>query len=283
MSATFAGSVERAQRSIDSGRALFREGLVSECHGYMINALGTIMDAWAGLDSAAESENLEPAAAREQALAALSRIGYRRLDLLRRALALTPAGASSVPESVGDVDWLWAEVERLARVSARRAMTPRAQKMARWRWSVGVGSVLVVALLLMMSLWGRPRVQASGVLSAANPAANAIDGLEATEWLLPDATPGWVDVLLPSARSVHSVRLVNAHNVFYADRGAKAVRVTAFTAQNKAASVEGSFARLTQDRSVLDLPLEAGGVTRVRVEVLTYFQTGGGLAEVEVH
>ena len=283
MSATFAGLVKRAQRSIDGGRALFREGLVSECHGYMINALDLMIAAWASPDSEGEGQNLEPAAARERALAALSRVGYRRLDVLRRALAITPAGASSVPENVGDVDWLWAEVERLARVSARRAMTPRAQKIARWRWGVAVGATLVVALLFMMSLWGRPRVHASGVISAANPASNVIDGLEATEWLLPDATPGWVDVLFPSSRTVHSVRLLNAHNVFYADRGARAVRVTAFAAQDKVASVEGSFARLTEERSVLDLPLEARGVTRVRVEVLSYFQAGGGLAEVEVH
>ena len=92
----------------------------------------------------------------------------------------------------------------------------------------------------------------------------------------------WIDVMFPTARSVHSVRLVNSHNLFYADRAARAVRVTAFAGPNEAASVEGSFARLTQERSVLDLPLEAKGVTRVRVELLSYFKTGGGLAEVEV-
>jgi hypothetical protein len=107
--------------------------------------------------------------------------------------------------------------------------------------------------------------------------------LEATEWLLPDATPGWVDVMFHSARAVHRITLVNSHNVFYLDRAAQAVRVTAFTERGKAASVEGSFPELTAERSAIELPLEAQGVTRIRVDVLSYFKLGGGLAEIEVH
>lgn len=136
---------------------------------------------------------------------------------------------------------------------------------------------------LSSRLWGRPHARASSIISAPHSAANTIDGLEATEWLLPDATPGWVDVMFHSARAVHGITLVNAHNVFYLDRAAQAVRVTAFTERGKAASVEGSFARLTQDRSTIELPLRAEGVIRVRVDVLTYFNRGGGLAQIEVH
>jgi hypothetical protein len=283
MSATFADSVKRAQRSIDSARALFREGLVPECHDYMASALRVLLEAWGGLAPAVEHASFEPARAQEQALAELERAGYRHTDRLRAAVATTAEPSSSAALLPPNVDWIWAEVERLARFSTRRAMMPRARKLARWRRGVVSALVLAFALLLAIRLWGRPHARASGVFSEVHPAAKAIDGLEATEWLLPDATAGWLDVLFPSARSVHSVRLLNAHNVFYVDRGAKAVRVTAFTAQGKAVSVEGSFARLTEERSVLDLPLEAKGVTRVRVEILTYFRVGGGLAEIEVH
>lgn len=282
MIAMFADSVRRAQRSIDGARALFREGLVPECHEYMVSALRVLLEAWGSVGPPAEQANLEPVRAQEQALAELARAGYRHTDRLRAALAATAEPSSSAASLPANVDWIWVEVERLARLSARRAMTPRARKLAWWRRGLVSALVLGLALLVAMRLWGRPHVRASAVISEAHPAANAIDGLEATEWLLPDATAGWVDVLFPSSRTVHGVRLVNAHNVFYADRAARAVRVTAFTAQNKAASVEGSFARLTQDRSVLDLSLEARGVTRLRVEVLTYFQVGGGLAEIEV-
>ena len=274
--------MHRARRLIDCASALFREGLVPECHGYMVSALNLLLGTWANVTPAPEPAELEPVGAAERALTALERAGYRQAARVRTAVTATAVPASPGVAPQGDIEWIWAEVERLARFSARRAMMPRARKLARWRLGFASSLLLLLALLLSLRLWGRPRVSASAEFSAAHPASYALDGLEATEWLLPDATTGWIDVMFSTARSVHSVRLVNSHNLFYADRAAQAVRVTAFAGPSKAASVAGSFARLTQDRSVLDLPLEAKGVTRVRVELLSYFKTGGGLAEVEV-
>jgi hypothetical protein len=281
MTATFADSVQRARRAIDCASALFREGLVPECHEYMVSALNLLLEGWASVAPAPESAELEPAGA-ERALTALERAGYRQAARLRAAVTSTAAPASLAAAPRCDVEWIWAEVERLASFSARRAMTPHARKVARRRVALASSLVLLLAVLLCLRLWGRSRVSASSEFSAAHPASNAVDGLEATEWLLPDATTGWIDVMFPTARSVHRVLLVNSHNLFYADRAAQAVRVTAFAGPSKAASVDGSFTRLTQDRSVLELPLEAKGVTRVRVELLSYFKAGGGLAEVDV-
>ncbi len=128
---------------------------------------------------------------------------------------------------------------------------------------------------------GRPYAHASGVYSEAHLASDALDGLEASEWLLPDNTPGWIDVFT-KPRTLHGVRLLNAHNNSYLDRATKKVRITAYAEAGPVGSVEGAFAKLTQDHSLLDLPLEAKQVVRVRIEVLSYFATGGGFAEIEL-
>jgi hypothetical protein len=284
LSTAFVDSVHRAQRSIDGARALFREGLPAECHVFMGRALHLFLEGWASVGSL-ESENADPGHTRERGLAALERAGYRRTARLRAALILAERSWTDTLAAapLRDAEWVWAEVEQLARRSARQALSERARKLGRLRIALLSGLALLVVLAISSRLWGRPHARASSIYSVPHAAANAIDGLEATEWLLPDATPGWVDVMFHSARAVHGVTLVNAHNVFYLDRAAQAVRVTAFTERGEAASVEGSFARLSQDRSTIELPLKAEGVTRVRVDVLTYFKLGGGLAEIEVH
>jgi len=284
VNATFAHSVARAQLCIDRGLSLFRDGFLPECHEYIVKALRLQLDAWGSVESTAESGQGEPQAAREQALLVLERAGYRRIDRLRAALlADEPTSSNTLaPTPSADFDWIWAEVERLTRFSADHALTPRARKLRRFRRSLLSGALVILVLLIGCRLWGRPRAEASAIHSEPHSAKNAVDGLEATEWLLPDSTPGWIDVTLPAARTVHSIRLINARNVFYADRATRAVHVTAFTERGPAASVDGAFAAFSETRSVLDLPLEAREVARIRVEILSYFKSGGGLAEIEI-
>ncbi|HEY5373475.1 MAG TPA: hypothetical protein VIK01_07295 [Polyangiaceae bacterium] len=284
MNEPFARTVERSQMCIERGLSLFRDGFLPECHEFMIKALRLQLDAWGGLESVAGPEQGEPPGAQEQGFVVLERAGYRRIDRLRAAArADEPASSIGLAHTPApDFDWIWAEVERLTRFSTSKALTPRARTRRRWRRSLLVAALGFLALLICYRLWGRPRAQASAIHSEPYPANNAVDGLEATEWLLPDRTSGWVDVMLPAARTVHRVRLVNAHNVFNADRATRAVHVTAFSRRGPAVSVDGAFAAFSENRSLLELPLEAHDVTRIRVEVLSYFKLGGGLAEVEI-
>jgi hypothetical protein len=281
---TFASSIARARAFTDCARSLYRDGFLSECHGYMCKALSLHLEAWSDAADNADAEPVGLRASRERAFEALARAGYRRIDRLRAAAEAidSPPGAEvGCPNSV-DFDWIWTEVERLAPFSARQALTPRARKLLRLRRGLLAAFSVALALVLAFRIWGRPRAQASAAYADTFSAENAVDGLEATEWLLPDSTAGWVDVILPFARTVKRVRLINAHNRISADRAARAVRVTAFTKQGSSVSVEGAFKHFSEDRSVLDLDLAARDVTRIRVEVLSHFRTGGGLAEVEL-
>jgi hypothetical protein len=285
VNATFALSVRHAQVCIERGLCLFRDGFLSECHDYMVKALRLQLGAWGDLENGTESIDRESPAIRDQALVALERSGYRGIARLRAAAA---AGEAAPPAALADTsspdfDWLWFEVERLTRFSARHALTPRERKRRRVRRSLLLAALVVLVVLICYRLWGRPRALASAIYSDNYAAKNAVDGLEATEWLLPDASLGWVDIVLPVARRVHGIRLVNARNNYHADRAAGAVHVTAFNERGRAASVDGAFAAFSETRSTLDLPLEARDVTRIRVEILSYFKSGGGLAEIEIN
>ena len=279
----FAQSIEQAQSYIECARSLFRDGFLRECHEYMVKALRLELQAWGNAESSAESLPPEPRAAHEQALVELERSGYRQIDRLRAALRVDEASSSGVADAPSaDFDRIWAEVERLTRFSARHTLTPRARKLQQWRRRLFGAALAALVLLVCYRLWGRPRAQASGIIAEPYPAKHAVDGLEATEWFLPEASPGWIDVILPFTRTVHGVRLINAHNKQHLDRATRAVRVTAFTKNGPAASVDGEFAAFSEVRSLLDLPLEARNVTRIRVEILSHFRQGAGLAEIEV-
>jgi hypothetical protein len=58
--------------------------------------------------------------------------------------------------------------------------------------------------------------------------------------------------------------------------------VTACAGADAVATPEGELEPLSPDAPARDVPLDARGVTRVRVEVLSTYGVGGGLAEVTV-
>jgi len=281
---SFAHSIERSRGYFDCARSLFRDGFLLECHSYMIKALQTQLDAWGELSLDSLSATAEESATLKPWQRTLASAGYSRIDRLSAALLVgtqLPPAVLARPLSA-DFDWIWAEVERLTSFSAKRALSTRARKLRRWRRTASVAVVALLVALVAVRLWSRPRVQASGVYSRDYSAEHVLDGSGATEWLLPDGTVGWVELILPSARAIRRVQISNAHSTLYLDRGARAVRVTAFAGLNSVASAEGAFERISEQRSVLDLPLKAERVTRVRVEILSYFEKGGGLADVEL-
>jgi hypothetical protein len=277
-------ALHEAQRALAAGEALWRGGLVPEAHAAMASTLRATLRAWAAANVPEEPSGAETRS--DQTLAALAAAGYRDVDRLRAALAATGGAdattAPPAPRAEADVEWIWAEVERLLRFVSRRLRSARARKRARIRGGAVAGAAILLALVLGVRMWGRPRVRASDRFGPEYPASYAVDGIESTEWLLPDRAEGWLDVTFRSARRVRRVVLVNSHNRNHLDRAAERVRVTAYSDQGQVGAAEGTFPAPKAERSALELPLDARNVTSLRIEVLSYFGLGGGLAEVEV-
>lgn len=291
MSLSDADAIPRARRAIATGGALWREGLVPEANAYMASALRIALSPWASI--AGQVASPQPAerpaeTSEERAFAALARAGYRNLDRLGAALAATSDVATGVagnPVALtppADFEWIWAEAERLCRFGARRLATAFERKRRRVRLASAAILGALVLVVGLVRVWVRPHVSASGVFSPDFPASYAIDGIESTEWLLPERSAGWLLISFSSPRHVHRVVVLNGHNRFLMDRGAERIQVTAFSKNGPVKSVEGRFARIAPDRSVLDLPLDAEHVSEVRVDVLSFFGLGAAIAEVEV-
>lgn len=307
-------SIAQAQRAIESARALFREGILVECHAYLALALRSLLDVWAPSDSAPSDgaampsdgapsdgaatpsddaatpsgDAATPSERREQALLALERAKYRhivRLTAAYRAVAAEAPGAARAAAALGerDFDWIWPEVDRLNRFTRRRFATAEVRRHFRIRLALVLVPIVLVAIAVLSLQRTRPKVLASASFGDPYPPEQAVDLMEATEWLLPDDTDGWIDLTFRSPRSVRSVTLVNCHNGAFSDRSSKKVRVTAFSEHKEVASVEGEFEKLSSERATLELPLEGNEITRVRVDVLSHFGRGGGFADVEVH
>lgn len=164
--------------------------------------------------------------------------------------------------------------------------------------------VALLAGLVALVMW--PRVFPTTTITArasafrrndtveAWPPANAIDRQETTYWHLPDGEAGWIELTLDPPQHVGAVRLLNAHDNHVRDphradrrpfrRASRDVRVHAFANGARVAEVDAALTKIT-DWSRVTISLGEGGhddVDRIRIEVRSFFDDGGGLAEIEV-
>ncbi len=276
-------ALEEARRALDCGRALFRENLMPECDAHFARALTTLLLAWKPEPPAQAGPEDEPQDARAATLAALASAGYPKIERLKAvwSAVLGAQGRESAAPAAGGVDLAtWTEIERLYRFTAWHLDPPLRRPRVRSFLVAGAIAAVALSAAVAWRLWGRTVATASAVYSSAHAAANAIDGLDATEWLLPDAELGWLQLSFPSPRSLEHVRLLNAHNAHYQDRGCQKVVVTLYCHSRQVGGAEGVF---PAPKTYLDFDLRADCVTHLRVEVLSYFKMGGGLAEIEVN
>lgn len=270
-------AIEHAKRDVRAAQTLFQAGLLPECDAHLRAALRTALGAWSGAAPESAAEPIE-----SDGLAALAHSGYPTVDRLRAVLAAEPAKDDGTRRLPRDFEAAWAETERFLRFSERRLLPAVVRKRRRRVLAAALVLAVLLAIFVSERLWGRVRARASASYSPESPASYAIDGIDSTEWLLPDGTLGWLDLYLPRATHVRSVVVLNGHNRFYLDRGTQRVRVTAYKNNEELASAEGAFKGIKDGHPALKLPLHADGVTRVRVEVLSFFGSGSAVAEVEV-
>ncbi len=160
----------------------------------------------------------------------------------------------------------------------------RAEPGSRWRLRLSVAAVAITLGAVSGGLWLRnaPTLRASGAYSSDFPVSQAIDGLSRTEWLLPEKQPGWLELAYPRPRTLRTIRLRNAENSYFHDRATKSFRLQAFSRGRLVASATGELPPIEASRGWVAVPLVAGDVTELRIDVESFYGLGGGLAELEV-
>jgi hypothetical protein len=153
-------------------------------------------------------------------------------------------------------------------------------RITRARRSILVAALLGAALVFLQArrTLRAPRVAASAAFSKNHAATAAIDGDLRTEWLLPDRSNGQLDVIVTPARKVNRLRLVNARNEPFDDRGTKDFIVEASLEGGQVSSQSGSF---SAPNDVRDIPIGAK-IDRLQIKITSHLGSGAGLAEVIV-
>lgn len=152
------------------------------------------------------------------------------------------------------------------------------------RTRIVCGAILSVSLLGLIYVEATkkpkpPLVTATAQWDSRYPPENAVDGDDATDWVLPDKTLGELELRLDKARKVARVTVINARNPPYFDRGSHEIRVDALRGDAIVKSEVVSFNPPT--RAVDSRTVNVGAeIDRVRIVVLSYYLTGGGIAEV---
>jgi hypothetical protein len=131
--------------------------------------------------------------------AALRDAGYRHTAELDRVLQ----GVAQVPPPRADGDYgpaherlfesAWAEAARLSAFTAAHLLrTPAQRRRRRLARAALPLAALAAFVAVTAAIRAQPLVSASAVYSSEAPAAYAVDGVAATEWLLPTGRPaGW--------------------------------------------------------------------------------------------
>lgn len=180
---------------------------------------------------------------------------------------------------------LLAEHTRLTASHQELALDPRGVANVRIVRAASVAGIALAALLAVYFVFRTPRVlkaTASASWDARYPAANAVDGNNASDWVLPDRTPGWIEVELVPPRKVKKVKLLNARNTPYNDRSTFEFKVEVFEAGKVVKTGDGRFETFSPEPTWRSVEIGSVHADRIRIEVKSWHLSGGGFGEIEV-
>jgi hypothetical protein len=238
-------------RAADVARAAFRELLDTAAALPLSDGAKSAVDAWSELES--------------------------------KSLGSSPADSSQdegVHGAVERYQRYHAGSLELERILMRELRGPLQVRNARLFRAAALFVTLGLGLGATLLISGRPRVVASGELAPEFGAARAVDGIVATEWLLPAAEPGWLELGLRAPRPLSRVRLCNAHHRGFLDRGTQQYRVEVYLGATLLETQTGSFGKIQSGPVCNTLTLEGAPADHVMVHVSSYWALGGGLSEV---
>jgi hypothetical protein len=231
----------------ESERAL-REAIVS---------LSAARERWPAIAPiVGELPTLEPA---EEALD--DEIDQRRAESLDRAL-------SDASRAVAKIDGVVADKRgRLAARARRNGVVAAALIIA-------IGGVWRQATSVKLT----PR--ASATFGAQYLPTNATDGYIATNWLLPDGMTGWLEVSF-DRRRVSVLELTNVQNL--AHYGAAETTVEFYVGDRMLRSMDVSMLSTVNTATPVRVNVPVHDpIDRIRINIRTFHDLGGGLSEVVV-
>lgn len=125
------------------------------------------------------------------------------------------------------------------------------------------------------------RVVASAEFDLGHRAENALDGREATEWLLPDHTAGWIELRF-RRRTVTGLRVLNGSNRPGPDRAVVDYDLEVFDGDVVVQTVRGTLGAFERRPHWQRIAFAGVRATRVRLHVRSWAGSGGGLAELRL-
>ncbi len=152
------------------------------------------------------------------------------------------------------------------------------------RWQ-RIGTIVCIALVAAIFAVRQARTikltaRCSGSYDVAHGAQNAVDGYLASTWVLPDNTPGWLEVTF-NRRVVRLLEVVNAQGL--SNYGVRDATVELYQGARLLRSIEVSMAATIGTPNPTKVPLLlAQPIDRIRIQVKTWHGYGGGIAEVRV-
>lgn len=150
---------------------------------------------------------------------------------------------------------------------------------------VTTATVVLVGLVGLVLTFGRTRLaaEASGEWSTQYPASNAVDGNETTHWVMPDRSVGWLDVKLLPARKLTTVSVLTGYQP--PTYGVVDYRLEAYAGDKVVHAVDGKFDVATGGVKppwvTIAIPTDQK-VDKVRLNVKSYHDIGGSIAEVKI-
>jgi len=154
-------------------------------------------------------------------------------------------------------------------------------KLARWATTLLVLLIAVTGLYFVLRTPRTVTASASGhfVSSPEFEPGNVFDGDESTEWLLDNGATGWVEGRLSPPRDITTVKVLNGHNRHFNDRAIRRYKVELF-GSGEPITIEGEFDGIEPSPTFVEHPVDADGIERIRLTVLSFHGTGAALSEL---
>jgi hypothetical protein len=238
--------------------------------------------------------------------AARTAVGAEPIDEVTKTLGLSEKIAAKVKRADADCASLAApavdaeivaahvdafENVREAILALERALVPfasddktmRRLQLRRQIVTALLAIVVLASIVFVIRMQFRTWATASAMYGPKYDPMAVLDHSPEGEWLLPNGTPGWIDVHYAPSRTVTRVHILNSHNIPYWDRATKDFTLELYAGNKLLKSVDGTFPNFDPEPTPQTIDVgRTTGVDRLRVVVKTWHLQGGGLAEISV-